>query len=34
MKIMHLSTGLPLSDNSGVPNYVRSIATTQHEKKI
>lgn len=29
MKIMHLSSGLPLSNNSGVPNYVRSLATTQ-----
>lgn len=32
MKIMHLSMGIPLSNNSGVPNYVRSIANIQTEK--
>lgn len=34
MKIMHLSMGLPLYDNSGVPNYVRTIANTQAKNGI
>ena len=32
MKIMHLTMGLPISNNSGVPNYVRTLANTQAEK--
>lgn len=34
MKIMHLSMGIPLSNNSGVPNYVRTMAKTQFKNGI
>lgn len=31
MKIMHICGGIPISNQSGIPNYVRNLATSQKE---